>query len=220
MAQMPPPPPGGPPPAYPPTPPAYPPTGYPTPSAPAPGYPPPTGYPVAPGYAPPGYPPAGYPAPGGPWGIPQATTKYAGFWIRFVAYIIDGILCGIVVAIVIGVSGGITVTCPAGTINPTTSCADGVVSYSPIVWIMYALIAVYFIVLWAVGGTLGQRALGIRVVDATSGKPIGIGRAIVRFVGYIISAAVIYIGLMWAGWDPRKQGWHDKMAHSVCLRNA
>ncbi len=215
MAQMPPPPPGGPPPAYPPTPPAYPPAGYP-----APGYPPPAGYPVAPGYAPPGYPPAGYPAPGSPWGVPQPTTRYAGFWIRFVAYVIDQILLGIVIGIVIKASAAIIVTCPAGTINLTTSCAGGVVSYSPVFYLMLLLLIAYYIVLWSMGGTLGQRALGIRVVDATSGKPIGIGRSFVRFIGFVISAVVIDIGLMWAGWDPRKQGWHDKMASSVCLRNA
>jgi uncharacterized RDD family membrane protein YckC len=60
----------------------------------------------------------------------------------------------------------------------------------------------------------------MRVVDATSGTPIGIGRSIVRLVGFIISSVVIYIGLMWAGWDPRKQGWHDKMASSVVVRRS
>jgi uncharacterized RDD family membrane protein YckC len=60
--------------------------------------------------------------------------------------------------------------------------------------------------------------LGLRVVDAATGQNIGIGRAIGRFVGFLISSAVLDIGLIWAAFDPRKQGWHDKMASTFVVR--
>ena len=83
-----------PPPGYPPQPGAYPPPpGFPG------AYPPPPGYPPQPGaYPPPGYgQPMGYP-PVGYGAMPQ----FAGFWIRFVAAIIDSIIMGILVLTVVG----------------------------------------------------------------------------------------------------------------------
>lgn len=219
MAQMPPPPPGEPP--FPSTPSAYPPPnppGFPAPGYPvAPGYGPP-GYPVAPGFAPPGYPPPGYPVPGG-WGMPQAVSRYGGFWIRFGAYVIDSILVGIVFGILIRVTSAVTVTCPAGTVSLNASCPGGVTAYSGAFYVLLLLALAYYVVLWAFGGTLGQRMLGLKVVDATSGQCIGIPRSILRMVGFAIAAIPIYLGLMWAGWDPRKQGWHDKIAATVVIRS-
>jgi uncharacterized RDD family membrane protein YckC len=60
--------------------------------------------------------------------------------------------------------------------------------------------------------------LGLHVVGAATGRNIGIGRAIGRYVGYLVSAAVLLIGLIWAAFDPRKQGWHDKMASTFVVR--
>ena len=39
-------------------------------------------------------------------------------------------------------------------------------------------------------------------------------------VGYVVSSMVCYIGLIWAAFDPRKQGWHDKIAGTVVTRKA
>jgi len=55
-------------------------------------------------------------------------------------------------------------------------------------------------------------------VDATTGAPIGFGRAALRYVGFVVSILVCYIGLIWAAFDPRKQGWHDKVARTVVIR--
>ena len=46
----------------------------------------------------------------------------------------------------------------------------------------------------------------------------GIGRALGRFLGYLISTIALYIGLIWAAFDPRKQGWHDKIASTFVVR--
>ncbi|MGH7748505.1 MAG: RDD family protein, partial [Candidatus Dormibacteria bacterium] len=77
---------------------------------------------------------------------------------------------------------------------------------------------VYMTFMWTTSATLGQRALGIRVLDATTGGSISLGRSLLRYVGLVLSAIPLGLGLMWAGWDPRKQGWHDKLANTVVLR--
>jgi uncharacterized RDD family membrane protein YckC len=139
--------------------------------------------------------------------------RYAGFWIRFVAYIIDSIITGVVLFVLLVVTKPITCETSDG-----TTCIAGTTMISPLFWVLILIVAVYFIILWAVGGTLGQRMLGMRVVNATTGGNLGLGRSILRYLGFIISTIPIYLGLIWAGFDARKQGWHDKIAGSLVVR--
>jgi uncharacterized RDD family membrane protein YckC len=44
------------------------------------------------------------------------------------------------------------------------------------------------------------------------------GLAFLRWVGYIISAVVLYLGFVWIAFDAKKQGWHDKIAGTVVIR--
>ncbi len=67
------------------------------------------------------------------------------------------------------------------------------------------------------GQTIGKRALGIRVIDAKTGGPIGFSRAVLRFFAAILSAIVFYLGYFWMLWDPEKQTWHDKIAGDVVV---
>jgi uncharacterized RDD family membrane protein YckC len=68
------------------------------------------------------------------------------------------------------------------------------------------------------GASLGQKALGMRVVNAANGQRIDIGKAVLRYVGFVISALPFALGLIWAGFDARKQGWHDKIAGTFVVR--
>ncbi len=80
---------------------------------------------------------------------------------------------------------------------------------------------VYLTTCWSFlggGQTLGMRLFGLRVVG-TDGTPIGLGAAIVRWVGIVISAVMLLLGLAWIAVDPRKQGWHDKLAGTVVVRD-
>jgi uncharacterized RDD family membrane protein YckC len=161
--------------------------------------------PAAPLYAP----PHAAPAPTG--------ARYAGFWIRLVAYIIDYVITGAVTLGLIKATGVITVLCPPGVTNVSDpSC--GAAQFSGLFFVLILIPVVYDIVLWAVGGTLGQRALGMRVVNADTGGNLGLGRSLLRFVGLLISTIPIYLGLIWVGFDARKQGWHDKIAGSLVVR--
>jgi uncharacterized RDD family membrane protein YckC len=63
-----------------------------------------------------------------------------------------------------------------------------------------------------------MRLLHLKVVDANTGAPIGYARAAVRFLMTIVNSWACYIGWIWVAFDPRKQGWHDKVANSVVLQ--
>ena len=60
-------------------------------------------------------------------------------------------------------------------------------------------------------------AFEIRILRATDGRRIGPGRAVIRFVGMLISFIVLFIGVIWVAADGRKQGWHDKIARTVVV---
>jgi uncharacterized RDD family membrane protein YckC len=126
----------------------------------------------------------------------EATTSdaRAGFWNRFAAALIDGVLLGIV-STVLQIAVG-----SAGTV---VGVAVG--------------LAYYTYLEGESGQTIGKRAVGIRVVDIAGGGAIGFSRAFIRYVGRYISAIVILLGYLWMLWDPQKQTWHDKLANSVVV---
>ncbi|HXL63101.1 MAG TPA: RDD family protein [Mycobacterium sp.] len=178
-------------------------------------------------YLPPSYPHAQYPTPtyyaGQPHAGPAPGIAYAGFWIRFVATLIDDIILGVPFLIIFFATQGSALTRYTDCVQSgglVTACNSTYLGSIAVFEIMaLAVSCIYSVLLWSrLGGTLGQRVLGLRVVDAATGQNIGIGRAIGRFVGFLISSAVLDIGLIWAAFDPRKQGWHDKMASTFVVR--
>lgn len=77
------------------------------------------------------------------------------------------------------------------------------------------------IALWVrFGATPGKMAMSAKIVDADTGEPLTMGKSIVRYFGYIVSAIPFFVGFLWIGFDRRKQGWHDKLANSVVIRPA
>jgi uncharacterized RDD family membrane protein YckC len=148
--------------------------------------------------------------PGGYQPIAVAPSgSYGGFWIRVVAYIIDAILITIVVAI-LSAPLGVNYSDPNSLNSGAARASNG---------IDLLLSFLYFTLLWTyMGASLGQRLLGLHVVDATTGQPIGFGKAALRWVGLIISFFVCFIGVIWVAFDGRKQGWMDKIASTVVVR--
>ncbi|HEY8647388.1 MAG TPA: RDD family protein [Gaiellaceae bacterium] len=127
-------------------------------------------------------------------GAVTVTSARAGFWRRFAAAFIDGILLGIVSWILQAILGN------AGS---ALTLLIGIGYYT------------YFH--GSTGQTPGDAALSIRVVDKDGGGSIGYGRAFVRWLVSIISGAVILLGYLWMLWDSEKQTWHDKAANAVVV---
>jgi uncharacterized RDD family membrane protein YckC len=129
------------------------------------------------------------------------TGTKAGFWIRFVAILIDSILVGIVN------------TAIAAVFSLSTTGRSGLQTLLGII---------YYVYFWSnssiwPGQTVGNKLLNIRVVR-TDGSDLTIGQAIIRYIGLVISVLVIFIGVIWAAFDPNKQGWHDKIADTYVVK--
>ncbi|MCV6638184.1 RDD family protein [Candidatus Albibeggiatoa sp. nov. NOAA] len=67
------------------------------------------------------------------------------------------------------------------------------------------------------GATPGKIVADCEIVHATTGKPITLGQAVLRYLAYLISALPLGLGFLWILWDKRKQGWHDKIANTVVI---
>ena len=67
------------------------------------------------------------------------------------------------------------------------------------------------------GQSAGMKILGIQITH-TDGKPFTIKSALIRHVvGYPLSVAALFLGFLWMLWDPRQQGWHDKLAKTIVV---
>lgn len=122
-------------------------------------------------------------------------TNYAGFGIRFVAWVID--------AVIIGIIGGILNAVHLGALDSLVSLA----------YFTYLIGSEY-------GASIGMMALGLRVIPDGGGaeESIGYARAFIRWIMSIVSGIAIGLGYFWIIWDPKKQAWHDKVANSVVVR--
>jgi uncharacterized RDD family membrane protein YckC len=142
---------------------------------------------------------------------PVATDRrleYAGFWIRFVAAFIDGIVLSVVNWVLAFAFIGSSFSFA----DPDT-LGTGVVFYYLITG---ALSCLYFAIMESSErqATLGKMAVGVKVGDEI-GQRITLGNAIGRWFSKILSALILMIGYIMAGFDSRKQALHDKLASTV-----
>jgi len=136
-------------------------------------------------------------------------VEYAGFWIRVAAALIDTVVFVVVISI--------PLTFIYGADYWTTQ--TGVKGFWDILF-QYVLPIVLTIWFWTrYLGTPGKMLLRLRVVDATTGKAISTPKAIGRYLGYYVSAFPLLLGFIWVGIDKKKQGFHDKLAGTVVIRD-
>ena len=150
-----------------------------------------------------------------------ATAQYAGFWIRLVALLIDGIILGVVGGIITAVFGGVLGTAFVSSATKPLSATTG--GFAGLIGAMQLLILAveiaYFVGLTgAYGATLGKMVLGLRVVNA-NGQKIGFGKAALReTIGRWVSGIAFGLGYLWVAFDQKKQGWHDKLAGTYVVK--
>jgi uncharacterized RDD family membrane protein YckC len=132
-------------------------------------------------------------------------VRYAGFWRRFAAYIIDAAL---VWAAAVGV---VVVFSPWGEPWRDIDGLPAVLFWIVGPWLYWALMESS-----PTQATLGKMALGIIVTD-TQGKRVSFGRATGRHWAKIISALILFIGFFMAGFTSRKQALHDIIADCLVV---
>ncbi len=152
----------------------------------------------------------------------MTTYPFAGFWRRFVAYMIDGFIIGVILImlmIIVGVAyfAGMVSGNNRDVIARLTS-PQTITALTAWIWAfsIFMNIAYFTYFHGSTGRTPGKMLLGLQVVSA-DGVPISFGVAFLRSVGYLVSSLVFCLGYIWIGFDKRKQGWHDKIAGTVVI---
>lgn len=151
----------------------------------------------------------------------MAVYKFAGFWRRLVAYTVDNIIINIVffVLSLIILTGFIIGTMSGRNLAWIEELADPArltFLVLPATILYIAISIVYFTYFHGIKGrTPGKMLMGLQVLSV-EGTPISFGVSFLRSVGYLVSS-IFYIGFIWAAFDRRKQGWHDKIAGTVVI---
>ena len=135
--------------------------------------------------------------------------EYAGFWIRCGAALIDMVVLIIIIVIPLIFIYGEALLTEDKSIHGFWD-------------LMLSYIVPFFGTLWfwlKYRGTPGKMATKLEIVDAVTGNSMSTGQAIGRYFAYILSTIPFGLGFIWIGIDKRKQGWHDKLASTVVVRN-
>ena len=194
----------------------------------------PVAYAAQPGTTPPGTIYAGTPSTA-PGYVAAPTSQYAGFWIRFVAYLIDALIVGIPLTIIVlicvfafGAFGGLAA------LHNIPNNPDPEQVQTQLIPMITALIGAYalfflgaIIICWLYfalmesserQATFGKAALNLRVSDA-NGNRLSFGHASGRYFAKIVTNLVpLAIGWIMAGFTAKKQALHDFIAGTIVTR--
>ena len=139
----------------------------------------------------------------------QITIMYVGFWPRVLASLVDTAIVALITAPLMYLA--------YGEMHPSTdSFAIGPMD----IMINYLLPFVGGILFWIYkSATPGKMVIKAQIVDANTGNKPSVKQSVIRYLGYFVSTIPLGLGLMWVGWDKRKQGWHDKLANTVVVNS-
>ena len=128
---------------------------------------------------------------------------YAGFWRRVGAMFIDSFIFTVLLSLIAG---------------PDFVNAEfiSLQSLAQNILAMLLTLGLWFKFL----GTPGKLLLGCQIVDADTFRPLSAKQAALRYVAYLASLLPLMLGFLWVARDPRKQGFHDKIANTVVLHDA
>jgi uncharacterized RDD family membrane protein YckC len=128
-------------------------------------------------------------------------TRYAGFWVRFVATLIDSILLGLISGVL---SFALSFSLAEG--------ANEIISLLANIIGLVISIGYYVVYQQKNGQTIGKKVMNIKVVDYNGKTPTMFSFFLREIIGKTISGLILFIGYFMVIWDKRKQALHDKIA--------
>jgi len=153
-------------------------------------------------------------------------TEYAGFWWRFLAYIIDDLIIGAVSWIfilpILAVFGISMYSFKEAGMNPD----DAELLILPIILASSSIGLLATVIQWLYfaimessknQGTIGKMVLKIKVTDV-EGNRITFAKATGRYFGKILSGMILMIGYIMAGFTEKKQALHDILASCYVIK--
>ncbi len=139
--------------------------------------------------------------------------RYVGFWRRVSASSVDYLLFTVVLALTVVVARVGEYSARWQYVCPESDQGD--LFTLAVSWLLPPLLTLLF---WEYKlATPGKMIIGARIVDADTFDRPRPDQWIIRYLGYFVSGLPLGLGFLWIAFDPRKQGWHDKLAHTVVV---
>ena len=149
---------------------------------------------------------------------PAVVARYAGFWLRVVAYLIDGVILGVVGGILQVTLIGSLLVIPQPTAGgiPNFGPALGMIGLASLINLTIAACYEGFFVA-KLSATPGKLAVGLRVLRP-DGSRLDLGRAIGRYFAKVLSAMILCIGFIMVAFDSEKRGLHDMICDTRVIK--
>ena len=134
-------------------------------------------------------------------------VEYAGFFVRLVALLIDVVIISLV---------GTLLQIPGF----TASFNGGYAAMNASGLLPFIIYGAYFVIMDVkFGQSLGKMAMKIKVQRVDSSENLDfIGAALREYVGRFVCGLTLGLGYLWVIWDPKKQGFHDKIGKSIVVK--
>ncbi|MEO5346369.1 MAG: RDD family protein [Magnetococcus sp. YQC-9] len=146
-----------------------------------------------------------------------SAPRYAGFWFRVLASIVDSVLCQIVIVVIAFLLGFSIALAMQGQYTQqqmeTVAHIMGMLAGIGVQWLWFTISESSS---WQ--ATPGKKLFGLKVTDE-QGQRISFGRANGRYWSKIISVLTLFIGIIMVAFTEKKQGLHDKIAHTLVIRS-
>ena len=140
-------------------------------------------------------------------------VRYAGFWRRFLAVFIDGLLLFVVNFIL-----QMAVLVPVFSMSPTANNPENLAMNLGLILGLYAIqFAIAFtyetVLIWKYGSTVGKMVCSLEVITA-EGRPISYALSVGRYFAKILNSFTLLIGYIIAAFDEEKRGLHDRLCNT------
>jgi len=149
---------------------------------------------------------------------PAGAVRYGGFWIRYLAVLVDGLIFSVLIVVVFAV--GVMIF-PVDWTNVGRSQADllKLLAIEGAVWLSALVFAAIYetCMIGRYSATLGKMACGLQVVTSEGGK-LSYGRALGRHFAKHLSSFILGIGYIMAGFDEEKRALHDRICDTRVIK--
>lgn len=148
-------------------------------------------------------------------------VRYAGFWIRLAAALIDSVIITVIILPLLFWIYGVDYLLPTPSVSADVYellCSS--IRPRGVADILLSYVAPFAAVLlfWKYrAATPGKILLSLKIVDADTLGKLSLRQCLVRSLAYLVSMLPLGLGFVWIVWDTRKQGWHDKLAGTVVV---
>lgn len=149
----------------------------------------------------------------------QGLKKYAGFWRRLAAFVIDGFVLNAIMfalGLFVGFGAGFANAIGGGDADAVLNNVSILINVLsiPLNWLYFAILESS-----KYQATAGKMALGLVVTDL-EGRRISFARATGRYFAKFLSGMILFVGFWMIGWTERKQGLHDILAGTLVYRKS